>query len=430
MAEGGTTLKVLVVGSGAREHALAWKISRSPRVSELYAAPGNAGTAAIAVNVPVKAEDIDGLLAWAKDNGIYLTVVGPEVPLALGIVDRFRAAGLRIFGPSGQAAQIEASKVFADALMAKHGIPAPQSAAFDSYDEAVAYVRRQTPPIVLKADGLAAGKGVVIAATVKEAETALAEMMRDKVFGDAGNRVIVQEHLNGREMSYFIITDGRTVLPTVPACDYKRINDNDEGPNTGGMGSYSPPPFYTDALGTVIRKTIMEPAVLGMADAGIPYAGILYGGLMIDNRRPKVIEFNCRLGDPETQVVLPRLKTDLLAVIVAALDGTLDQVTLDWTDEACVGVVMASGGYPGKYETGLPVTGLDTLDEDVIVFHAGTKPGENGAVLTAGGRVLTVVALGKDLEEARNKVYANISRISFPGAHYRRDIADPKKIEG
>jgi len=426
MAAGGRTLKLLVVGSGAREHALAWKLARSPKVTSLFAAPGNAGTAAIATNVPIRAEDVDGLLAWAGENGIDLTVIGPEGPLAAGIVDRFRAAGLRVFGPTAAAARIEASKVFAGDLMARHAIPAARSAAFDSYQAALDYVHRQRPPIVLKADGLAAGKGVIIAPSVAEAEKALSEMMRDKIFGEAGRRVIVQEHLHGREMSYFVITDGTTVLPTVPACDYKRVNDGDEGPNTGGMGSYSPPPFYTEALGTLVRKTIMEPAVLGLADAGSPFTGTLYGGLMIDNHRPRVIEFNCRLGDPETQVVLPRLKTDLVEVIEAALDGRLDEVTLAWTDEACVGVVMASGGYPGKYQTGLPVTGLDTLDDGIIVFHAGTRLGDEGETLTAGGRVLTVVALGKDLEEARNKVYANISRINFKGAHYRTDIADLK----
>ncbi len=426
MAAGGRTLKLLVVGSGAREHALAWKLARSPKVTGLFAAPGNAGTAAIATNVPIRAEDVDGLLAWAGENGIDLTVIGPEGPLAAGIVDRFRAAGLRVFGPTAAAARIEASKVFAGDLMARHAIPAARSAAFDSYQAALDYVHRQRPPIVLKADGLAAGKGVIIAPSVAEAEKALSEMMRDKIFGEAGRRVIVQEHLRGREMSYFVITDGTTVLPTVPACDYKRVNDGDEGPNTGGMGSYSPPPFYTEALGTLVRKTIMEPAVLGLADAGSPFTGTLYGGLMIDNHRPRVIEFNCRLGDPETQVVLPRLKTDLVEVIEAALDGRLDEVTLAWTDEACVGVVMASGGYPGKYQTGLPVTGLDTLDDGIIVFHAGTRLGDEGETLTAGGRVLTVVALGKDLEEARNKVYANISRINFKGAHYRTDIADLK----
>ncbi len=426
MDGGGRTLKLLVVGSGAREHALAWKLAQSPGVTELYAAPGNAGTAAIARNVPIKAENIDGLLAWAKENRIDLTVVGPEGPLAAGIVDRFRDAGLRVFGPTAAAARIESSKVFAGELMARHAIPAARDAVFDSYEAALDYVRKQTPPIVLKADGLAAGKGVVIAPSVAEAEQALAEIMRDKVFGEAGNKVVVQEHLRGREMSYFVISDGATVLPMAPACDYKRIDDNDEGPNTGGMGSYSPPPFYTEALGTLIRKTVMEPAVLGLADAGSPYGGFLYGGLMIDNHRPKVIEFNCRLGDPETQVVLPRLKTDLVAVIEAALDGNLAGMELEWTDEACVGVVMASGGYPGTYETGLPVSGLDALDEDIIVFHAGTRPGENGEVLTSGGRVLTVVALGKDLEDARQKVYANISRIDFPGAHYRTDIADLK----
>ncbi|MCJ7605893.1 MAG: phosphoribosylamine--glycine ligase [Dehalococcoidales bacterium] len=401
-------------------------MAQSPRVTGLYAAPGNAGTAAIATNVALKAEDVEGLLAYARDNKIDLTVIGPENPLSEGIVDRFQAAGLRVFGPTRAAAEIESSKVFSVELMEKHAIPCAKNTSFSDYEQAVEYIRAQQPPIVLKADGLAAGKGVIISPSIEEAEKALAGMMQDSAFGAAGNRVVIQEHLHGREMSYFVFTDGRNVLPTVPACDYKRIYEGNKGPNTGGMGSYSPPPFFTGALGTIIMKTIMEPAILALADEGRPYTGTLYGGLFIENNMPKVIEFNASLGDPETQVVLPRLKTDLIDIIEAALDKKLDTITLEWTDEACVGVVMASGGYPGSYETGFPIYGLDAVDDDIIVFHAGTRPGENGEVLTSGGRVLTVVALGKDLEEARDKVYKNTSRISFEGCRYRTDIADLK----
>jgi phosphoribosylamine--glycine ligase len=417
-------INILVIGSGAREHTLTWKLAQSPKVKALYAAPGNAGMARISQTLDIKDTDVEGLLRAAKENQIDLTVVGPEAPLAAGIVDSFQAAGLNVFGPTKAAAEIEWSKVFAKDLMQRHGIPGARSAAFTDYARAVEYAGKQKPPIVLKADGLAAGKGVIIVGTIEEAQNALAGMMQAKDFGTAGERVVIEEHLNGREMSFFVFTDGRTVLPTVPACDYKRIFDGDKGPNTGGMGSYTPPPFYNGVLGNLIMKTIMQPAVLALADEGRPYRGTLYGGLMLTaNNVPKVIEFNSRLGDPETQVVLPRLKTDLLDIMLAVLDNRLDKMKIEWRDEACVGVVMASGGYPGSYKTGFPVSGLDDVDKDIVVFHAGTKPGQKGQVLTGGGRCLTVVGTGKDLAEAREKVYQNITRIKFEGAYYRKDIA-------
>ncbi|MGD9143874.1 MAG: phosphoribosylamine--glycine ligase [Dehalococcoidia bacterium] len=417
-------MRILVVGSGAREHTILWKLAQSPQATEIYAAPGNAGMAQQAELADIKADDVDNLAKFAGDNKIDLTVVGPENPLAAGIVDTFREAGLTIFGPTRAAAEIESSKVFTKDLMQRHGIPCAGSASFSSYKEALDYLRQQTPPVVIKADGLAAGKGVIIAATMPEAEESLKNIMKSKTFGDAGNSVVIEEHLLGREMSFFVFTDGQKVLPTVPACDYKRIYDGNQGPNTGGMGSYSPPPFFNEVLGDIIIRTVMEPTILALADEGKPYVGTLYGGLMITNNLPKVIEFNARLGDPETQVVLPRLKSDLVDVITTVLDKKLDKIHLQWHDEACVGVVVASGGYPGKYKTGLPISGLNELDEDIMVFHAGTKPGPKGEILTGGGRVLTVAALGKNLAEARQKVYNNIGRIRFDGCYYRKDIAD------
>jgi phosphoribosylamine--glycine ligase len=419
-------VKILVIGSGAREHALVWKLAQSPKVDEIYAAPGNAGTAAIAHNLDVKDTDIEGLLKTARDLRIDLTVVGPEGPLAAGIADKFMAAGLAIFGPSQSAAEIESSKVFARDLMQRHGIPCAGGASFSDFDKAVEYTRLQKPPIVIKADGLAAGKGVIIAASVEEAEATVSTMMKARAFGAAGSRVVIEEHLEGREMSFFVFTDGGIVIPTVPACDYKRIFDGDRGPNTGGMGSFSPPPFYNHVLGDIILKTIMEPAVLALADEGRRYKGVLYGGLMITNRNPKVIEFNARLGDPETQVVLPRLKTDLAGIMMAVVQNKLNEVNIEFSDEACVGVVVASGGYPGTYQTGFPISGLDDVDQDVMVFHAGTRVNPEGQVLTSGGRIVTVAALGKDLEEARAKVYENIPRIKFEGSYYRKDIAEFK----
>ncbi len=419
-------MKILVIGSGAREHTLVWKLAQSPQVDAIYAAPGNAGTAAIAENLDIKDGDIEALFKAARNLHIDLTVVGPEAPLAAGVADRLMTDRLPVFGPSQAAAEIESSKVFARDLMVRHGIPCAAGASFDDYDKAVDYARRQEPPIVIKADGLAAGKGVIITSSVDEAEKVLADMMKARSFGAAGSRVVIEEHLSGREMSFFVFTDGNIVVPTVPACDYKRIYDADRGPNTGGMGSYSPPPFYNHVLGHIILKTIMEPAVLALADEGRRYKGVLYGGLMILDNQPKVIEFNARLGDPETQVVLPRLKTDLVDIMIAAVHNKLDEVNIEFSDEACVGVVIASGGYPGTYTSGFPISGLNDVDKDVMVFHAGTRINPEGQVLTSGGRVLTVAALGKDLAEAREKAYDNITRIHFEGAYYRKDIADLK----
>jgi phosphoribosylamine--glycine ligase len=419
-------LKVLVIGSGAREHTITWKIAQSNQVTELFVAPGNAGMVKIARTLDIKAEDNEGLLKAAKELKIDLTVVGPEQPLANGVVDMFQKNGLAVFGPSQKAAEIESSKVFAKGIMQRHGIPCAKSESFDDFHKAMEYVKNQKPPIVIKADGLAAGKGVIIAESIKEAEQALADIMQTKVFGASGDKVVIEEHLFGREMSFFVFTDGKTIAPTVPACDYKRIYDGNKGPNTGGMGSYTPPRFYNEVLGGIVMKTIMQPIILAMADEGRTFKGTLYGGLMITNNMPKVIEFNARLGDPETQVVLPRLKTDLVDIILAVLENRLDKLKIEFDDNACVGVAMASGGYPGSYKTGYPISGLEDVDKDIMVFHAGTKTGNNGEVLTSGGRVLTVVAKGKDLEEARKKVYQNITRISFKDCYYRKDIAEFK----
>jgi len=417
-------LKILVVGSGAREHTLVWKLAQSPRTSEIFTAPGNAGTAGIARNLPISADDIESLATAVRENSVDLVVVGPEGPLAAGIVDRFQALGIPVFGPTQRAAEIESSKVFAKDLMARHGIPCGRSVTFSDYAEAKEYVRQQSPPVVIKADGLAAGKGVVIAESIPQALETLADFMESKKLGASGDRVVIEEHLSGREMSAFVFTDGKTVVPLAYACDYKRVYDDDRGPNTGGMGSYTPPPFLTPGLAETVQESIMEPTVRALTQEGRPYKGVLYGGLMVTEDGLKVIEFNARMGDPETQVVLPLLKTDLVDIILAVVEGNLDKIGAECHQDACVGVVMASGGYPGSYQTGFPVTGLDSLDDDILVFHAGTKQGVSpGEVLTSGGRVLTVVARGETIALAREKVYTNISRIHFDGCYYRRDIA-------
>jgi phosphoribosylamine--glycine ligase len=359
----------------------------------------------------------------AQEKGIDLTIVGPEAPLADGIVDEFSAKSLKIFGPTKAAARIEASKVFAKELMQKYNIPCARGNSFSSYIEAREYLKRQKPPIVVKADGLAAGKGVTVAETIEQALEALANIMEARAFGSAGDRVLIEEKLEGKEMSAFAFTDAHTVIPMVPACDYKPVFDGDQGPNTGGMGSYSPPYFYSPALAKTVAETIMEPAVKALNEEGKPYTGVLYGGLMITNKGPKVMEFNARFGDPETQVVLPLLKTDLVDIILGVTNKNLNQIDIEWNKDACVGVVMASAGYPGSYRKGLPVTGLSNLDGDILVFHAGTKLDTEGEVVTSGGRVLTVVATGSTIAQAREKVYNNISRIYFNGCHYRRDIA-------
>jgi len=380
-------------------------------------APGNAGTARLAHNVAIPATDIPALLHFVRENAFDFTFVGPETPLSEGIVDEFEAHGLPIFGPCKGAALIEASKVFSKELMLKHGIPCAYSQSFDTYDKAVSYIKAQGAPIVIKADGLAMGKGVTVAQTINEALDALRVAMQDKAFGEAGKKVVIEECLTGREMSFFAFTDGETIRPMVPACDYKRVFDGGRGPNTGGMGSYSPPEFYTTELGTQVMRTVMEPTIKALRDDGCPYRGVLYGGLMLTPAGPKVIEFNARFGDPETQVVLPRLASDLVDITQAVIARRLSATEIAWHPEPCVGVVLTSGGYPGDYQTGYPISGLDELDQDVLAFHAGTKTGANGEVLTAGGRILTIVAHGATLASAREKVYRNVARISFTDMH-------------
>ena len=414
-------MKLMIVGNGAREHALAWKLRQSPKVDEIYVAPGNAGTAAIAQNVDVRPTDKDALLRAAFDHDIDLTVVGPEAPLNSGIVDFFQSLGKAIFGPTQAATKIEASKVFSKALMEKYGIPCARGVAFSTYSEARDYVKSQPTPIVVKANGLAAGKGVTVATSHEQALEALSDMMGRRSLGAAGTSVVVEECLVGREVSLLAFTDGKAVCPMVPACDYKRVFDNDQGPNTGGMGSYSPPAFFDHGLVEEVRRTILEPAVKAMAEEAAVYKGVLYAGLIVTPDGVKVLEFNARFGDPETQAMIPLLETDLVDIMLAVTGGSLEGMKIEWSDEACVGVVMASAGYPGHFETGLPITGLNRLDEDIMVFHAGTRAKEG--VETSGGRVLTVAARGQTLDEARARVYDNISRIRFQGCHYRKDIA-------
>jgi len=404
---------------------LVWKLAQSPKAEEIYVAPGNAGTAQIARNLDIgPGNNIEELAKIAREKGIEMVVIGPETPLAEGIVDRFQSIGIPTFGPTKGATQIESSKAFAKGLMQKYSIPCARSVSFSEYERAKEYIKQQTPPIVIKADGLAAGKGVTVAASIPQAMEALVNIMELKTLGAVGDRVVIEEYLSGKEMSSFAFTDSQTVVPMVSACDYKRAYDGDQGPNTGGMGSYSPPHFYTPELDKMVTETIMEPVIKAMAQEKRPYRSILYGGLMITNGVPKVLEFNARFGDPEAQVTLPRLKTDLVDIILAVISGNLDQIKIEWNDDTCVGVVMASAGYPDSYETGFPITGLNELEKDILVFHAGTKIGsEAGQVLTDGGRVLTVVAMGKTIAEAREKVYANIPGIHFEGCHYRKDIA-------
>ena len=392
-------------------------------MEKVFAAPGNAGTAAIAENLDLLPTDIEGLGKAGKEKGIDLVVVGPEAPLASGIVDYFDNLGIPVFGPNKAATQIESSKAFARNLMEKYGIPYPKGAVFSSYFEARKYLEEQPLPVVIKADGLAAGKGVIIADSLTEAHKALSEIMETKIFGSAGDRVIIDEYLIGREVSLIAFTDGKTVSPMIPACDYKKIGGNDQGRNTGGMGSYSPPGFFSAGMTEKVTRNILVPAVQAMAEEGMLYKGVLYAGLMIVDGEPVVIEFNARFGDPETQVVLPLLKTDLVDILLAVVQGNLAQLKIEWSSEACVGVVMASGGYPGSYKTGFPIQGIDTVDKDVLVFHAGTKLGNDGIIYTDGGRVLTVAGMGKDIAEGREKVYRNIGSIQFEGRYYRKDIA-------
>jgi phosphoribosylamine--glycine ligase len=414
-------LRVMIIGGGAREHTLVWKISQSPKVEKIYITPGNAGTGLIAQNLDIKPTELEPLARVAQEKGIDLAVVGPEAPLAAGIVDLFQSHGIPVFGSTKEATKIESSKVFAKELMYRYDIPCAQSRVFSSFAEAKDYVKNQQPPIVIKADGLAAGKGSIMANSTAEALVALSDIMEKRVFGEAGDQVLVEERLTGKEVSLLAFSDGETVVPMVPACDYKRACDGDEGPNTGGMGSYSPPGFFGADMINVVRETILEPTVRAMAKEGKPYKGVLYAGLMLTEEGPKALEFNARFGDPESQVMIPLLRSDLVDIMLAVIDERLDRIEIEWRDEACVGVVMASGGYPGSYKSGCPIDGLDEVDGDVLVFHAGTKASD-GIIYTDGGRVLTVAATGSTIAEARAKVYSNIPRIHFEGCHYRKDI--------
>ena len=414
-------MKVLVVGGGGREHAIVWKLAQSPLVDCIYCAPGNAGIAQLADCVNIKAEDVEGLLDFALAEAVDMTVVGPEAPLAAGIVDKFEAAGLKIFGPSQRAALIEGSKALAKEIMYKYNIPTAKYADFTELDAALAYLEEQGAPIVIKADGLAAGKGVVVAMTLAEAQAAVRDMLSGNAFGQAGSRVVIEEFLQGEEVSVLAFSDGKTVLPMVSAQDHKRVFDGDKGPNTGGMGAYSPAPVYTDVLAAEVLERVLQPAVDGMAAEGRLYKGVLYAGLMLTPDGVRVLEFNARFGDPETQAVLMRLKSDLAEVMLAVIEGRLAEQKLEWYDEAAVCVVLASGGYPGSYKKGLAISGLEAERPEVEVFHAGTKfVGQQ--VMTDGGRVLGVTARGKTIREAIDKAYAAVDEISWEGCFCRRDI--------
>jgi len=418
-------MKVLVIGAGGREHALAWKLAQSPRVSEVLVAPGNAGTATEdrCRNVPVKVTDIAGLLKLAQDENVGLTVVGPEVPLVAGVVDAFRAANLRIFGPTAAAAQLEGSKAFAKDFLARHGIPTAFYQVHTEIDAALAYVRDKGAPIVIKADGLAAGKGVVVAMTLAEAEAAVRDMLSGNAFGDAGARVVIEEFLDGEEASFISMVDGVTALPMATSQDHKRVGDGDTGPNTGGMGAYSPAPVVTPEVHARVMREVVNPTVAGMAADGVPFTGFLYAGLMIDaSGAPKVIEFNVRFGDPETQPVMLRLQSDLVDLVDAAIDGKLEVTEAQWDPRPSLGVVIAAAPYPETPETGEIITGLDTVPATAKVFHAGTALNADGEVISAGGRVLCVAALGDSVSDAQRAAYAGVAAIAWPHAFHRTDI--------
>ena len=421
-------MKVLVIGSGGREHAIVLKLLESSKVTELWCAPGNGGISAVAHTAPINVMDKEGMVAFAKEKGIEFAVVAPDNPLAAGMADAMEEAGIPAFGPSAKAAQIEASKVFSKNLMKKYGIPTAAYETFEDEDAAIAYLKAQNSyPAVIKADGLALGKGVIIAANEAEAVEAVHEMMSEGKFGDSGRRVVIEEFLTGPEVSVLSFTDGKTVVPMISSKDHKRANDNDEGLNTGGMGTIAPNPFYTPEIAAECMEKIFLPTIDAMNKEGRTFKGCLYFGLMVTPNGPKVIEYNCRFGDPETQVVLPLLKSDLLEVMMAVRDGRLSEVPVEFSDEAAACVVMASGGYPVKYQSGYEISGLDEKGqaEGVTVYHAGTKL-IDGKFVTAGGRVLGVTATGKTLDEALAKAYAGVEKIHFTDAHYRKDIGRTK----
>jgi len=415
-------MKVLVIGSGGREHTIVWKIAQSKKVDKIYCAPGNGGIKELAELVNIKADDVDALLSFAKENKIDLTVVGPEVSLVKGIVDIFQQEGLKIFGPTKELSMLEGSKVFAKEAMTKFGLPTADFKVFDDPKDAKKYLNEKGAPIVVKADGLAAGKGVIVAKTVEEAETAIEDIMVKKIFGSAGDRLILEDCLEGEEASILVFSDGKNIAPLVSAQDHKRIFDNDEGPNTGGMGAYSPAPVVSGEIFNDIIDKVFRPMITGLAKQGKYYKGVLYGGLMMTKHGPMVLEFNVRFGDPETQAILPRLKSDLVDVAIACTEGSLDKINLEWDERSCLCIVAASKGYPGSYEKHKKISGLEDV-KDGMVFHAGTVS-ENGNIFTNGGRVLGVAGLGSDIKSAKLKAYEAAGKIKFDGIYYRKDIGN------
>ena len=416
-------MRILVVGSGGREHAMVWKIAQSPKVKKIFCAPGNAGTAGLATNVPIGAEKIDELVAFAKEERIDLTVVGPEVPLTMGLADRFESEGLAVFGPGKLGAQLEGSKTFTKDLLARKGVPTAKYKTFEDPEEAKAYAREMGAPLVIKADGLAAGKGVLICQTLAEAESAIDEVMVDKKYGSAGTKCVVEEMLTGEEASFIAFTDGKKILPLAPSQDHKRAFDDDQGLNTGGMGAYSPCPVVDDEMYRKIVEQVLIPTLEGLNEMGIDFRGILYAGLMIKDGVPSVLEYNVRFGDPECQPLMARMKSDIVPVLEACAGGQLGDLAIEWDPRPAVCVVMAAGGYPESYDKGIPISGLDEAAgmEDVVVFHAGTKLSDN-QVVTSGGRVLGVTALGADVRGAIERAYEACDKIKWDKVHYRRDI--------
>ena len=416
-------VKLLIVGSGGREHALAWKLKQSPAIERIFCAPGNAGTEEIGENVTIKASDLPGLARFAKENRIDLTVVGPDDPLAAGLVDLFDAEGLRVFGPTKSAARLESSKIFAKELMRQKRIPTARAAIFDKEEAAGAFLRESRFPIVIKADGLALGKGVIVAKDVEEGLATIDAMLKERRFGEAGTRLLIEECLTGSECSLHALVDGNSYRMLATARDHKRAFDGDTGPNTGGMGAFSPANNFSAQLQAQFDREVMEPLLEGLRESGVNFRGLLFPGLMITADGARVLEFNCRFGDPETQAILPRMKSDLLSLLEATIDGKLEGTTIEWDERAAVTVVLASGGYPGTYDVGKPISGLETAcSQGVHVFHAGTRR-EKGKIVTAGGRVLAVTALGETVAAARERAYEAVAQIHFEGCHYRRDIA-------
>jgi len=421
-------MNVLVIGSGGREHAIVWKVSPPPKLTKLYALPGNPGTAELAENINrISVDDHAAVASFCKDKRIDLVIVGPEAPLAMGLVDSLSAEGIRCFGPSQAAAQIEASKSFAKDFMARHNIPTAKYATFSNYDEAVRYLKSVDYPIVIKASGLAAGKGVILPETNEEAKSTLEDILLKKVFGEAGAEVVIEERMTGQEVSLMAFTDGTSVVPMLPAQDHKRLFDGDQGLNTGGMGAYAPAPIFTSEMMNEAIENVLKPAVNGMRNEGNPFVGVLYAGLMLTPNGIRTLEFNCRFGDPETQVVLPLLETDLIEIATACADGNLANISIQWKNSAAVCVVLASKGYPEKVESGKVVT-IEKLPDDIVCFHAGTKT-KNGNLITSGGRVFGLTAWAEDIASAVNKVYANIDKVTFDGMQYRKDIAH-RALEG